>query len=404
MMDRLLQNNTVLKIIAGFLAILLWLVVHSGDDTVVPSGGITNTTQQLRDKAVTVLYDERNFSLVGEPKVTLNIHGSYLDVMNAISFGDSIKVIADATKLTEGVHEVPVFITGQPKGVSVDDAKVSIHLESNVSNDFTVKLITEGKPKSGYNVGDPVLSPQKVFVSGAKTAIDSIDQVVANISLDGADESIHTSVPLMVLDKAGKQVSGVSLSHDRVDVNIPINKPSKSVALRLQFKGDLAPGYAVESVDQTVSVTVFGSAKALDSLDSFPAPVIDLTGLNKTTKFDLNLTLPAGITSVQPQQVSVTVNVVQAAQRTFTDIPVKVTGLASGQSYTLAGTASDKVQVTVEGAKSLIDKLTNADINAFVDVTNQPAGHQDVRIQVNMPNFIKTLDIKPQTVTLDLNK
>jgi YbbR domain-containing protein len=404
MMDRLLYNNTVLKIIAGFLAILLWFVVHSGDDTLVPSSGITMTTQQLRDKAVTVLYDQRDFSLVGEPKVTLNIHGSYLDVMNTISFGDSIKVIADATKLGEGVHDVPVIVTGVPKGVTIDDAKVTIHLEANVNNEFSIKLVTDGKPKPGYNVGDAVLSPQKVFASGPKSAVNSIDQVVANISLDGAEESIHTSVPLVALDKAGKQVKGITLSHDRVDVNIPINKPSKSVALRLQFKGDIAPGYAVESVDQTSSVTVFGSAKALDSLDSFPAPVIDLTGVSKTTKFNLNLTLPEGITAVQPQQVSVTVNVVPATQRTFTDIPLKVTGLKAGQSYTLVGTASDKVQVTVEGASSLIEKLTAQDINAFVDVTNQPGGRQDVRIQASAPNFIKLVEIKPATVTLDLIK
>src|SRR5690349_21570584 len=130
MFDRLLQNNTVVKIIASALAVLLWFVVHSDQDISSPTSNIAPTTQQLRDKPVAVQYDENNYTLLGDPKVTLTLRGSSFDVLNAISYGDSIKATADALTLTEGTHEVVVHVEGVPPGVTVDATTVTIRLEA----------------------------------------------------------------------------------------------------------------------------------------------------------------------------------------------------------------------------------------------------------------------------------
>lgn len=403
MMDRLLRNNTVVKIIASFLAILLWLIVHSGEDVTTGGGGFAQVTQQLRDKPVKVLYDEHSYSLVTEPKVTLTLRGSALDVVNAVAQGDSIDVIADATKLGEGTHEVPVYVQRLPSGVSSDNPTVTVKLEANVVKELPITLNTEGKPKEGLNVGEAVISPKTVIVSGAKTVMSTVKSAVATISVDDASDTVHSSAPLTVLDDSGKQVKGVRLNHDRADVTIPVNHPSKALPLRLQFKGDLAPGFAVESVTQNPTVTAYGDPKALEALDAYPVPVIDLTGLNKTTTQKVTLSLLDGITSLDPASVDVTINVVPSTQRTLDNIPVKVTGLKDGQSYSIVS-PSDKVSVTVEGAKSLLDKLQPTDLQVFIDGTNQASGTSDMRLQITTPNFIKAVQMQPATLTVNFVK
>jgi YbbR domain-containing protein len=407
MMDRLLQNNTILKIVAAFLAILLWLTVHTGQETggTVESGAgfVGGSTQTLKDKPVTVLYNEQLYSLVGEPKVDLTLRGPTIDVLRAAMTGGSIEVLADARHLGEGAHEVEVFTRGQPPGVEIAPAKVTITLEKNTNKEFSITLVTEGKPREGLNVGDAIVTPKTVIVSGAQSAVNAVARVVATINVDKAQESLQTSAPLIALDKDGKQVKNVHLSHDRAEINVPITRPSKSVPLQLQFKGDLAPGYAVESINPTGTVTVYGNAATLATLDTYPAPVIDLSGLDKTTRVKLKLAQIEGVTSVEPQEVEVEVNVVKAVERTFADIPFKVTGLTEGQSYTIVDT-SDRVSVTVSGAKSLVEKLTPQDLHAYVDVTNQPAGRQQMRVQVNAPNFIRVLSVDPANVNLEVKK
>jgi YbbR domain-containing protein len=404
MFDRLLQNNTIVKIVAAGLAILLWLSVHSGEDVIsLTGGGITQTVQVIRDKRVEVFYDTRNYSLVGEPKVNLTLRGSTLAVMNAVTNGDSIKVIANASGLGEGTHTIPVYPQGLPTGVYADEANVTITLESNVNKEVPVKLVLEGQPQEGLSVGEAMVTPKTLVVSGAKTAVGAVDRVVATLDIGNAAESIVTSVPVVAVDVNGKPVRNVLLGRERVEVNIPVTKPSKSVPLRLQFKGELPPGLAVESVDQSVSVTVFGNARTLATLDSYPAPVIDLSQIAKDTKLKLKLEPIEGITKVEPSEVEVAIKVVPAVQRTLTDIPLKVNGLREGQSFVLLH-ASDRVAITIEGAKELVDKLTPQDVSVFVDVTNQPAGRNEMRLQASTPNFIKLVNTQPASVTLDLKK
>lgn len=402
MMDRFLRNNTVVKILSAVLAILLWMIVHQSEDTGTQSG-LTAQPQQQLEKNVVVLYDEQNFYLVKTPKVTLTLRGSYLDIMNAVAQGDAIKAVADASKLGVGVHEVPVYVHGAPAGVSIESASVQIELEAVENREFPINLRMEGKPGEGMVAGEALLSPKTVIITGAKSALNSVDQVIATISLDEAKEAIQTSVPLTAVNKAGDPVEGVRLSRDRAEVNIPIVKPSKSVPLRLQFKGDLAPGYAVQDVKQSGTVTIFGTADALTEIDSYPAPVIDLAGMNKTTKLTLKLAQVEGVTDVQPAEVQVEVVVVAAAKRTFDNIDVKVTGLKEGESYNILGTTG-RVSVTVEGAKNKLDALTAQDISAFLDLTNQPGGEGEMRVQVNTPNFVKTLEVTPATMKLEIQK
>lgn len=404
MMDRLLQNNNIVKIIAGFLAILLWLTVHAGND--LPDGGksLASYESTLDDKAVTVLYDEAEVALVNDPKVSLTLRGPVYDVITALNKGNEIKLVADARGLDEGVHQVDVIVSsGLPPTVEHQPLQVKVQLESNVNREFSIKLHTTGTPKEGLGIGDAIIQPGSVIASGSKSNMDRVASVVADISLDEAEEEVRTSVPLIPVDRDGKPVPGIRLSPERAEVMIPVIKPSKSVPLRLQFKGQVPPGYAVEAVAGAGNVTLFGSGQALDAIDSFPAPLIDLTGLTETTKFTLKLANVEGVTKVEPEVVDVEVRIVEAARKTFEGVPVKMTGLASGESFELVSPDA-VVDIIVEGAPDTLAKLAVEDIYAFIDLSKQPAGRHEMRVQVNTPNFVKAVELEPQTLIVEIHK
>ncbi|HEU4965220.1 MAG TPA: CdaR family protein [Bacilli bacterium] len=405
MMDRLLRNNNIVKIIAAVLAIMLWLTVHAGDEEGGGSTSIADYEASLDDKAVTVLYDERDVSLVNEPKVSIHLKGPIYEVITALNKGSEIKLVADARGLDEGTHQVDVLVSsGLPTTVTYDPIKVKIQLEANVNREFAVKLNTTGKPQEGLGTGEPIIQPATVVASGSKSNMDRVKSVVADISLADADEEIRTSVPLIPVDADGKPVLGIHLSPERAEVMIPIIKPSKSVPLRLQFKGEVKQGYAVEAIEGVGNVTIFGAGKTLDAIDSFPAPPIEMTDLDKTTKFTLKLANVEGVTTVEPDVVEVTVRVVEAAEKTFEDVPVKVTGLTGEESYKVVEPQEQTVDIVVSGAPGTLDKLTVDDIYAFIDLSKQPAGQHEMRVQVNTPNFIKLGTVDPPTLTLDVHK
>ena len=62
------------------------------------------------------------------------------------------------------------------------------------------------------------------------------------------------------------------------------------------------------------------------------------------------------------------------------------------------------MKITVEGAKSLLDKLAPGDITATIDVSNQPAGVNEMQVQVHTPPFIKGVATDPPTLTVNVKK
>ncbi|MBX6396555.1 MAG: hypothetical protein IRY98_12815, partial [Alicyclobacillaceae bacterium] len=117
------RENTVPKLIAFVLAVLLWLVAGAGT-TETPTSIFAPTAKVLHGVKVQVLYDEGSVTTVGDvAPASVTLRGTRLDLMSpALS---RVWAVVDARGLGPGVYELPVQLQDLPAGVTYDPVYVT---------------------------------------------------------------------------------------------------------------------------------------------------------------------------------------------------------------------------------------------------------------------------------------
>ena len=262
-MKEKLTNNFGLKLLSLFLAFLLWSGVINSQDPL--------QTATFEDVPVTVINED---SLAAKDKIPEIIEGETITVVvearrsicDSLTKAD-IVAVADFEKIsiTDAVP-IEVSVNGYTEReveiVRGLNQMMKLSLEDSVSKDFRVKIATSGDPQSGYVTGDMVASPNVITLTGSKTQIDNIKEVVMVVDITGiANERQIHGVPV-IYDMDGDVVSNtkVTLSTSSIKVTVPV-LATKSVKLNVITTGNPAEGYEVTNVSyQPQYVTIAGTA------------------------------------------------------------------------------------------------------------------------------------------------
>lgn len=157
-MDKWLRNNTVVKIVAFSLALMLWLMLNL-EDQAAPGQPVNDMKSLTIERVkVNIRYDESVYTIVEEPApVTIELEGKR-SLLNQLSLKpDTYEVFVDVTGLNSGRHQVPVQIAGFPDGINVTvnptDVELVVQKKTTVNKEVHVDLV--GQPKEGYVAGEP---------------------------------------------------------------------------------------------------------------------------------------------------------------------------------------------------------------------------------------------------------
>jgi YbbR domain-containing protein len=317
----------------------------------------------------------------------------------------SYKVQLDLTSVGKGEFVLPLKPEGFPSSVTVEiiPETVKVVLEEQQKKEMPVVVQLAGQPGEGLKAGQPIVNPNRVHITMPSSRLDEVDSVKAEVNIDKATSAVSKQVKLVAYDKDGKVVDA-GISPPVVDVEVPITSPFKTMPLQLKLQGQPPLGYSVASMDQKVKkVTVYGQQKQLDTMDFFGGPVVDLSGLTDSKELSLDIGLPnSNITKVDPPSVDVKINIVPSATRTLTGVPIKIVGQNDGFDTKVIQPAIGLIDLKLEGAPDLLDKVQLADVQAFVDVSNLPPGSHEVKVNVNLPAFIKNISTPEMKVTVDI--
>lgn len=80
-------------------------------------------------------------------------------------------------------------------------------------------------------------------------------------------------------------------------------------------------------------------------------------------------------------------------------VPLEERNLAQGLVVTQA---DQQIQVRVQGNSSDLDKISTADIHAYIDLSGYGTGTAAVSINTNLPNTLKLISLDPTTVTVKI--
>lgn len=151
-MDKWLQNDTVAKLVAFLLAVMLWLVVS--DETNQFQDHDTNNI--VSNVVLDAYYDEDKFEIRGLPE-TITLHAQGPDPSIKRVEASRLQAYVDLRNKEAGRHKnVPIQV--KTKGlpgveVSPQPRSVDVVLEEKRSETFPVEVEIIGRPEAKYHIG-----------------------------------------------------------------------------------------------------------------------------------------------------------------------------------------------------------------------------------------------------------
>ncbi|REJ13801.1 MAG: YbbR-like domain-containing protein YbbR [Bacillaceae bacterium] len=393
-MDKLMNSNWFMRIIALLLALMLYASVNiespasnNEEKYNIFESPSTTETATITDVPVNVYYDDRAFVVTGIPQtVTVTIEGPKSIVTTTKQVKD-FEIFADLTDLSVGTHSVRLKhknLSDQLE-VDIDPAVITVGIHEKVSENFPVEVdvINKNKMKEGYIAERPIVKPDSVKITGAKEHIDAVAVVKATVSLEGADGTVVQKSKVAVYDANGN-ILPVTIEPSAVTVTVPVESPtkSKSVPLKIKTTGKLSDGLSISSIQSIPSqVTIYGPKDVLEQIESIDDVSVDLSKIKENATVEADVPAPDGVTNVVPNKVQIKIDIEKREEKTFKQVPIKVIGLGNDQEIEFIDPDTGKLDVVLRGKDSVLKNVKESDIELYVNVAGLDEGEHEVNVE-----------------------
>ncbi|MGB9673165.1 MAG: CdaR family protein [Anaerolineales bacterium] len=398
-----LRENLSSLTLSLFLAIIVWVsAVISADPTVVRT--------YPQPVPLEIIGQDNQLVLLKAPPSSVSITvKTPQSVWNRLqSQPGLIHAWIDLSSLDAGEYRVPVQvrINVTPYNViKVTPDVVQIKLEPLVTKNVAIDLIMTGEPALGYRKGSLTINPETVTVTGPKSIVDKVQQVQAEMDINGAAESIHKMVDLTPIDINGAVVNGATLVPDTatVDQTIVLLGGYRNVVVKVVTKGEPAEGYWLTNISVSPpTVTVFSAdPKLVNDLPGYiETETVDLSGLSDDVDLRVGLKLPNGIELAGEGSVLVRLNIAALEGSLPITLPVDIVGLAPNLH---AEISPKQVDLLVSGPLPILKSLKNGNIRVVIDLSGKTAGTYQIKPTIDLiPDLLTVASILPQSVSVTI--
>ncbi|NYV68798.1 CdaR family protein [Bacillus sp. Gen3] len=406
-MDKFMDNKWFIRIVALFLALLLYVSVsiENNDKNKDVKQKVENDV--VENMPVELIYDQQNFVVTGAPEtVDVTIDGPkslvkttknlkdftvYIDLSNAEIGKQRVKLkykdLSD--KLTAKIS--PAYATV--------DVQEKVTKEFKVDAEFNTNLLA-----SGFESESPIVDPKVVKITGAKNVIDQITYVKATIDAKKEiNQTITRNAKVQVLDKSLNKLD-VEVDQDTVEVTIPVKNPSKTVPITVNPIGDEKDGVVINSITtEPKSIKIYGRNDVLKDIKALSVDV-DISKYDKDTEFDVHIKVPKGVNKIEPEVVRVKLNISdKEEEKTIRDIQVSSTGMNENYTMQFLSPANGMVDLTVMGTSNSLKAISANDFNILMDLSGLAPGDHDVNLKVEGPNDV-SWELSNKTVKIRLTE
>jgi YbbR domain-containing protein len=299
-----IKHNFWYKVLSLGLSVALWLYVVNTYNPVIALDAsavveVRNVPEGLQQTSISP--SEVEVRLQGRSRV-----------LEPLGNGDSpVRLVADLADKLVGSHEIDLEPTGLPRGVKIIDAPVlraTVQLEKVTSEKRQVYVDIVGFPAAGYRARREAPRPEEVTIRGTSTAVESVQNVVARISVSDLTAPTDFQPTVQAENREGQRVPGVTVEPEQVDVRVIVeSEPHRPLVIRPDF-GDPPRGRQIDRFSvRPTTVVVSGPTELLDTLTSIPTREIDLTGVDREAELSVSLAPPAGVSIRGPATATVTV-------------------------------------------------------------------------------------------------
>jgi YbbR domain-containing protein len=303
---------------------------------------------------------------------------------------NAVRAIVDLAGLEEGTYEVPVRLQIDARPVNVESHSpdvVDIRLEQLFSRTFDINLAYPSAPAIGYNAGSPQLSAQTATVSGPASQVNRVTEVRATLDISQDIQNINRELPLVALDENGLRISSVSISPERVNVQVEITQRGgyRNLTVKVVTSGQIASGYRLTNIfANPLVVTVFSTdPEQVNNLPGFvETQPVNLSGADDDLEASIPLNLPSGVIVVGESTVRVSVSISPIeGSITLNNLPVELVGNRPEYTYEIS---PEQVDVILSGPLPSLETLRAGDVRVVLDLTEYLPGVYQVEPQVQL--------------------
>ncbi len=315
---------------------------------------------------------------------------------------DDIHLRVDLTGLGPGTYVVPVSPSVDRQPVRIIDyspQEVQITLETARTRQVVISVRSRGEPAVGYQLGDPVVTPENAQVSGPASVVDQVAALRASVDVAGRRQDVDVEVTLVPVDADGRPVAGVEVSPQRARVLVPVEQlgGQRAVAVVPIIEGQVEPGYRVTNITVTPTLVTLTSSdpQAVDLLPGFvETEPVSLTGAQESIERRVPLRIPQGFSVVGDQLVLVQVTIEAIESSITLTRTLEFQGLDNGIS---AAASPQEVSVILNGPLPTLEQLQPEDVRVVLDILGLGPGTYQIEPQV----IIIPTDIVVQTILPD---
>lgn len=285
---------------------------HSNSQTAEQTA-VADTKETLKTN-LQVDSDQDVYYVTGYPRqVSITIEGPSANVSAARNMRN-FRVYIDVRKLKVGTHTVKIKQSGLNRSLkySIKPETVKIKIATRKDKTFPIQAnYKTSRIADGYLVGTPSISPSTVRVSGAKSEVSRVREVVAQLDIsNNTKDNYEQEVLLDALDEDGNTVD-VLLTPQTAHVKLPIYLPSKKVKLDFEQSGSGDGGRVYSFVSSVTQVTLFAPQSVLDKIGKTITVPVSVSKVNSSIQKTVKIDKPSGVVNIDPSSVTVNIHVSQ---------------------------------------------------------------------------------------------
>lgn len=404
--ERLLNKKQTLIILSLVFSFIIFFIVEDNSNMI-----INNSAEILANQPVTAEYNEEAYVIEGLPEsVDVTMIGQKAKLYLAKQFSSNLNVSVDLRDLTPGKHKVTIKTN---QGVSSIDYKVDpstativVYEKVSETRELDYDVLHKDSLDTKLVIKNIDLSRNDCIIKGAEYKLATVATVKALVDIDNISKPKQGTValkdvPLIAYDAKGNIVD-VEIVPSKVDANIEIKSPSKTVPVKVIPDGDLAFGKSIQSIETSVStITVYGDEDILDSLESVPVK-IDVNGLSTDKEYNLNIEKPSGIRDMSSKTINVKLKIADVETKEITDIGITPVNLDPKYKVQATNEENSKVIVIVKGSPDVLKNVTRDNVTATIDLKGYNPGEYEVDVKVTGEDVKATYQSKTKKVKVKI--
>ena len=394
---RRIATPIALAVVSLFAALVLWIAVSDAENP--------QTTVEVSGVPVRAVNVPEDLAVLSIQPPTVKVFVRADEDENGRLAPADFDVTVDLTNVRETASlgiEAEVVVDEDIDVLGESLQTVRVELEQLASKQVPVEASLAGTAPQGYNFR-PEIVPSTATVRGARTLIDLVDHVSADLNVTGLRANLTQQVALVPRDSRGLEIVRVQVEPARAEARITVQQQEITVQLPVvaTLQGAVADGYNVVGVSIDPPVSVIGTLETTQALTTVSTEPIDISGLNRDISRSVRLRLPSGVRATR-DTVTVTVRIAPAHGEMLLSVAPQVTNLGDGLNATLQ---TSTLTVRLVGELPALRTIAPGTLRATVDASGRQEGVHVLEAQISQPPAgTQVTSVEPPTVVVVIRR